>query len=61
MTAVRRAVLGMMAVHRLQDHNAAPHQDADKEQLAKDVEQYKNEAERVGLLPDERLMLRDRC
>lgn len=38
----------MMAVHRLQDHNTGHQQDPDKSQLAKDVEQYKNEAERVG-------------
>jgi len=39
----------MMAVHRLQDHNTAHQQDPDKSQLAKDVEQYKNEAERVSI------------
>ncbi|KAL7418459.1 Calcium/calmodulin-dependent protein kinase type I [Cryptotrichosporon argae] len=40
----RKAVLGMMAVHRLQDvqHQTAP----EKAQLAKDVEAYKEEAER---------------
>lgn len=35
----------MMAVHRLQDHNTAP-PDPEKAQLAKDVEKYKEEAER---------------
>jgi len=39
----------MMAVHRLQDHNGTHQQDPDKSQLAKDVEQYKNEAERVRI------------
>lgn len=35
----------MMAVHRLQDHNTAP-PDPQKARLAKEVEQYKDEAER---------------
>jgi hypothetical protein len=40
----------MMAVHRLQDHgtgNAPPaFSDKDKDKLAKDLEQYKDEAEK---------------
>lgn len=47
----RKAVLGMMAVHRFQDgHHGATvgggQTDAEKAQLAKNVEQYKQEAER---------------
>ena len=50
MWPVRKAVLGMMAVHRFKDHNTVGggHTTAEKEKLKKDVEQYKEEAERVS-------------
>ncbi|KAK1922169.1 calmodulin-dependent protein kinase [Papiliotrema laurentii] len=41
----RKAVLGMMAVHRLQDHNAGQ-AEPEKAKLKKEVEQYKDEAEK---------------
>ncbi|TYJ53249.1 hypothetical protein B9479_006116 [Cryptococcus floricola] len=44
----RKAVLGMMAVHRFQDHSASfsgQHQtEAEKDQFKKEVEEYKREA-----------------
>lgn len=46
LTSVRKAVLGMMAVHRLQDHNAGQ-AEPEKAKLKKEVEQYKDEAEKV--------------
>ncbi|OCF38315.1 CAMK/CAMK1 protein kinase [Kwoniella heveanensis CBS 569] len=45
----RKAVLGMMAVHRFQDQHHAPgdgQSAQQKEQLAKEVEEYKKEAEK---------------
>ncbi len=48
---VRRAVLGMMAVHRFHNHNSIGGQTpAEKAKFAKQVEQYKEEAERVSAL-----------
>ena len=45
---VRKAVLGMMAVHRFQDHNSIGGQTpAEKEKYAKEVERRKQEAEQV--------------
>ena len=44
---VRTAVWGMVAAHRLQDHKGGA-QDGEKSQLAKDVAQYKDEAEKVS-------------
>lgn len=42
----RKAVLGMMAVHRLQDHSATIHgqTEAEQEKLKKEVEAFKEEA-----------------
>lgn len=49
--AVRRAVFGMMAAHRFQEHKTiGGHTIAEKEKLAQEVEEYKQEAERVCLL-----------
>jgi hypothetical protein len=49
---VRKAVLGMMAAHRFAEHGmvGGGQTAADKDKLAKNVEQYKVEAERVGCL-----------
>jgi hypothetical protein len=53
--SVRKAVLGMMAMHRLQDgqqhHSIGGQTPAEKEKLVQEVEQYKKEAERVSGYP----------
>lgn len=48
---VRKAVLGMMAVHRLQDHGATINgqTEAEHEKLKKEVEAFKEEAAQVSL------------
>ncbi len=58
-TSVRKAVLGMMAIHRFQDHNTVGggQTSAEKEKFAKEVEKYKEEAERVSLHRDLRIPL----
>jgi len=48
---VRKAVLGMMAAHRFAEHShtvGGGQTQAEKQQLVKNVEQYKEEAERVS-------------
>lgn len=51
MCAVRRAVRGVMAIHRMQElgghHTVGGQTDAEKEKLRNEVEQMKREAEKV--------------